>query len=108
MPPELPLDRIVILDRRIFGAHTLPDKNILATAPDHIDLKKLQAKWCEVSFQSSLYNLKRPAEHVPNDSCHKMVNVLNRVMEDEFICIAFKTSMISQTKLIDLIWTWID
>ena len=108
MPPELPLDRIVILDRRIFGAHTLPNKYILATAPDHIDLVKLQAKWFQVSFQFSLYNLKRPAEHVPNDSSHKMVNVLNRVMEDEFICIAFKTSMISQTKLIDLIWTWID
>ena len=108
MPPELPLDRMVILDRRIFGVHTLPNKNISATAPDHIDLVKLQAKWCEVSFQSSLYNLNRPAEHVPNDSSHKMVNVLNRVMEDEFICIALKTSMISQTKLIDLIWTWID
>ena len=38
MPPELPPDRIVTLDRRIFGAHTLPHKNILATAPDHIVL----------------------------------------------------------------------
>ena len=44
MPPELPPDRIVTLDRRIFGTHTLPRKNILATAPDHIDLVKLQGK----------------------------------------------------------------
>ena len=44
MPPELPPDRIVTLDRRIFGAHTLPHKNILATAPDHIDLVKLLGK----------------------------------------------------------------
>ena len=51
MPPELPPDRIVTLDRRIFGAHTLPHKNILATAPDHIDLVKLQGKmmWSLVS-----------------------------------------------------------
>ena len=52
---------------------------------------------------SSLSNLKIPVEHVPNDSSHKKVNVLNRVMEDVFICITFKT--ISQTKLIDLMWT---
>ena len=49
---------------------------------------------------SSLSNLKIPVEHVPNDSSHKKVNVLNRVMEDVFICITFKT--ILQTKLIDL------
>ena len=51
MPPELPPDRIVTLDRRIFGAHTLPHKNILATAPDHIGLVKLQGKmmWSLVS-----------------------------------------------------------
>ena len=52
---------------------------------------------------SSLSNLKIPVEHVPNGSSHKKVNVLNRLMEDEFICITFKT--ISQTKLIDLMWT---
>ena len=40
-----------------------------------------------VSFQSSLSNLKKPVEHVPNDSSHKEINVLNRVMEDVFICI---------------------
>jgi len=44
MTSELPPDRIVTLDRRIFGAHTLPHKNILVTAPDHIDLVKLQGK----------------------------------------------------------------
>ena len=44
MPPELPPDRIVTLDRRIFGAHTLPHKNIIATVHDHIDLVKLQGK----------------------------------------------------------------
>ena len=34
----MPPDRIVTFDSLIFGAHTLPHKNILATAPDHIDL----------------------------------------------------------------------
>ena len=40
----MPLDRIVTFDSPIFGAHTLPNKNILATAPDHIDFVKLQGK----------------------------------------------------------------
>ena len=44
MPPKLPPDRIVTMDTRIFGAHMLPHKNILATAPDHIDFVKLQGK----------------------------------------------------------------
>ena len=34
-----------------------------------------------------MWSLKRPVEHVANDSSHKEINVLNRVMEDVFICI---------------------
>ena len=47
----MPPDRIVTFDSLIFAAHTLPRKNILATAPDHIDLVKLQGKmmWSLVS-----------------------------------------------------------
>ena len=37
-------DRIATLDGRIFGAHILPHKNILATTPEHIDFVKLQGK----------------------------------------------------------------
>ena len=40
----MPPDRTVTLDSRIFGAHTLPHKNISATAPDHIDFVKLHGK----------------------------------------------------------------
>ena len=44
MQLQLPPNRIVTLDSRISGAHTLPYKNISATAPDHIDFVKLHGK----------------------------------------------------------------
>ena len=47
----MPPDRTVTLDSRIFGAHTLPHKNISAIAPDHIDFVQLHGKmmWSLVS-----------------------------------------------------------
>ena len=49
----MPPDRIVTLDSRISGAHTLPHKNLSATAPDHIYTSyNCKAKWCDFSFQS--------------------------------------------------------
>ena len=44
MTLQLPPNRIVTLDSRISGAHTLAYKNISATAPDHIDFVKLHGK----------------------------------------------------------------
>ena len=44
MTLQLPPNRIVTLDSRISGAHTLSYKNISATTPDHIDFVKLHGK----------------------------------------------------------------
>ena len=101
---------------RIFGAHicTSPIKNIgygpSATGLEQHLTISTSPKTTGQNNVKSLSNLKRPVEHVPNDSSHKEINVLNRVMEDVFICISLSENFgdfINQTDWPDLNLNWL-